>query len=210
MNAWTLDDIKSFLEDFARWNPSQETTDSTTELMKTLMQSCRKQTMRNEIAAGSKTDQAVNAIWAVMVYHTPALNQALKTYGNPRLLSVVIELKLFHFLLYFMIIFSLCFVSAWVVNQDCKSCLSEDFVQVYSLADSIRTWMVSILTGFVSVEYLLQNLCLTMPLSLMGSFSLSVGDEAEIPSWQNDCFCWEGRRFWWGYHGDIRWGPQLI
>ncbi|XP_053187523.1 zinc finger ZZ-type and EF-hand domain-containing protein 1 isoform X2 [Scomber japonicus] len=107
-NSWTLDDLKSFLEDFARWNPSQEPTDSATELMRTFMQSCRKQTMRNEIAAGSKADQAVNAIWAAMVYHTPALNHALKTY----------------------------------VNQDCKSCLSEDFVQVYSLADSIRTWML--------------------------------------------------------------------
>ncbi|KAG7515736.1 zinc finger ZZ-type and EF-hand domain-containing protein 1 [Solea senegalensis] len=107
-NTWTLDDVMSFLEDFARWNPSQEMTDSRTELMKTLMHSCRKQTMRNEIAAGSKTDQAVNAIWAVMVYHTPALNQALMTY----------------------------------VNQDCKCCLSEEFVQVYSLADSIRMWML--------------------------------------------------------------------
>lgn len=72
----------SFLEDFARWNPSQEVTDGRTELMKTIMQSCRKQPARHEIAAGSKTDQAVNAIWAAMVYHTPALNRALKTYGN--------------------------------------------------------------------------------------------------------------------------------
>lgn len=54
--------------------------------------------MRNEIAAGSKTDQAVNAIWAVMVYHTPALNHALKTYGIARLLSVVIEQKPFYLL----------------------------------------------------------------------------------------------------------------
>lgn len=46
------------------------------------MQSCRKQPMRNEIAAGPKTDQAVNAIWAAMVHHTPALNHALKTYGK--------------------------------------------------------------------------------------------------------------------------------
>ncbi|KAM9348292.1 zinc finger ZZ-type and EF-hand domain-containing protein 1 [Symphorus nematophorus] len=107
-NTWTLDELMSFLEEFARWNPSQEPTDSRTELMKTIMQSCRKQPMRNEIAAGSKTDQAVNAIWAAMVYHTPALNHALKTY----------------------------------VNQDCKSCLSEEFVQVYSLADNIRTWML--------------------------------------------------------------------
>uniref|UniRef100_A0A3Q3EHT6 Zinc finger, ZZ-type with EF hand domain 1 n=1 Tax=Labrus bergylta TaxID=56723 RepID=A0A3Q3EHT6_9LABR len=102
----------NFLEDFARWNPSQEPTDSRTELMKTLVQSCRKQPMRNEIAPGSKTDQAVNAIWAAMVYHTPALNHALKTY----------------------------------VYQDCKSCLSEEFVQVYALADSIRTWMVRFIT----------------------------------------------------------------
>ncbi|XP_035523211.1 zinc finger ZZ-type and EF-hand domain-containing protein 1 isoform X1 [Morone saxatilis] len=107
-NAWTLDELMSFLEDYARWNPSQEPTDSKTELMRTLMQSCRKQPMRNEIATGSKTDQAVNAIWAAMVYHTPALNHALKTY----------------------------------VNQDCKSCLGEEFVQLYLLADSIRTWML--------------------------------------------------------------------
>lgn len=73
-----------FLEDFARWNPSQELTDARTELMRTLMQACRKQTMRNEIAAGSKTDQAVNAIWAAMVYHTPALSLALLSYGNQR------------------------------------------------------------------------------------------------------------------------------
>lgn len=72
----------SFLEDFARWNPSQDPTDSRTELMRTLMQTCKKQPMRNEIAAGSKTDQAVNAIWAAMVYHTPALSHALRTYGN--------------------------------------------------------------------------------------------------------------------------------
>lgn len=71
-----------FLEDFARWNPSQELTDSRTELMRTLMQSCRRQLMRNEIAAGAKTDQAVNAIWAAMIYHTPALNLALNNYGN--------------------------------------------------------------------------------------------------------------------------------
>ena len=81
-HTWTLGELTSFLEDFARWNPSLEPTDSRTKLMKTLMQSCRKQLVRNEIAAGSKTDQAVNALWAAMVYHTPALNHALKTYGN--------------------------------------------------------------------------------------------------------------------------------
>uniref|UniRef100_A0A665UY28 Zinc finger, ZZ-type with EF hand domain 1 n=1 Tax=Echeneis naucrates TaxID=173247 RepID=A0A665UY28_ECHNA len=113
--------IISFLEDFARWNPSQELTDSTTELMRKLMQSCRKQTVRNDIAAGPKTDQAVNAIWATMVYHTPPLSHALKTY----------------------------------VNQDCKACLSEEFVQVYALADSIRTWMVSAVGG---IHYSVGNL----------------------------------------------------
>lgn len=79
------------MEDFARWNPSQEPTDSRTELMKTLMQSCRKHPMRHEIAVGPKTDQAVNAIWAAMVYHTPALNHALKTYGNTQLSSVFMQ-----------------------------------------------------------------------------------------------------------------------
>ncbi|XP_026036910.1 zinc finger ZZ-type and EF-hand domain-containing protein 1 isoform X2 [Astatotilapia calliptera] len=107
-STWTLDEPTGFLEDFARWNPSQELTDARTELMRTLMQACRKQAMRNEITAGSKIDQAVNAIWAAMVYHTPALNLALLSYVNP----------------------------------DCKSSLSEEFVQVYSLADSIRTWML--------------------------------------------------------------------
>jgi len=77
--------LTSFLEDFARWNPSLEPTDSRTKLMKTLMQSCRKQPMRNEIAAGPKSDQAVNAIWAAMVHHTAALKNALKTCGNARL-----------------------------------------------------------------------------------------------------------------------------
>ncbi|XP_056298291.1 zinc finger ZZ-type and EF-hand domain-containing protein 1 isoform X2 [Pseudoliparis swirei] len=108
-NTWTLDELTSFLEDFARWNPSLEPTDSRTKLMKTLMQSCRKQPMRNEIAAGPKSDQAVNAIWAAMVHHTAALKNALKT---------------------------------CVVNQDCKSCSGEEFLQVYALADSIRTWML--------------------------------------------------------------------
>uniref|UniRef100_A0A669ETS2 Zinc finger ZZ-type and EF-hand domain containing 1 n=1 Tax=Oreochromis niloticus TaxID=8128 RepID=A0A669ETS2_ORENI len=105
--------LMGFLEDFARWNPSQELTDARTELMRTLVQACRKQTMRNEITTGSKIDQAVNAMWAAMVYHTPALNLALLSYVNP----------------------------------DCKSSLSEEFVQVYSLADSIRTWMVSVTHG---------------------------------------------------------------
>lgn len=36
----------------------------------------------------------------------------------------------------------ICFVLVQTVSQDGRSCLSEEFVQAYSLADSIRTWMV--------------------------------------------------------------------
>ena len=50
--------------------------------MKALMLACKKQPVRNEIGGGSKVDQAVNAIWAAMVYHTPALHHALRTYGE--------------------------------------------------------------------------------------------------------------------------------
>ncbi|XP_077361813.1 zinc finger ZZ-type and EF-hand domain-containing protein 1 [Festucalex cinctus] len=110
-----FDDVTRLLEDFARWNPSQESTDSRTELMRNLVQSCKKQAMRNELATGTMADHAVNAIWAVMVYHTPGLIHALKTY----------------------------------VNQECKSCLNEDFVQVYSLADSIRTWMLEMKQRYI-------------------------------------------------------------
>ncbi|CAL1573897.1 unnamed protein product [Knipowitschia caucasica] len=82
LSTWTHKDLLNFLEDFARWNPSQEVSDGRTELMKTLMQSCKKQLIRNEVASGAKADQAVNAIWAAMVYHTPALNLALTAYVN--------------------------------------------------------------------------------------------------------------------------------
>uniref|UniRef100_A0A8C5D009 Zinc finger ZZ-type and EF-hand domain containing 1 n=1 Tax=Gadus morhua TaxID=8049 RepID=A0A8C5D009_GADMO len=100
-----------FLEDLARWNPNLEPNEGPAEPMRTLMLSCRRPPIRNEIAAGSTVDQAVNAIWAAMVYHTPALHQALKAH----------------------------------VAQGYKSSLSEDFVQVYTLADRIRTWMVGVL-----------------------------------------------------------------
>ncbi|XP_054611299.1 zinc finger ZZ-type and EF-hand domain-containing protein 1 [Dunckerocampus dactyliophorus] len=115
INTYKLDDVMRFLENFARWNPSQKPTDTGTELLRILVQGCRKQAVRNEIATGSMTDHAVNAIWAAMVYHTPALIHALKTY----------------------------------VNQECKSCFSEDFVQVYSLADSIRTWMLEMKQRYI-------------------------------------------------------------
>ncbi|KAM9441391.1 zinc finger ZZ-type and EF-hand domain-containing protein 1 isoform 2-T2 [Clarias gariepinus] len=102
------DDLVEFLVDFARWDPSRELCDERAELMRNLMLSCKKQLVRNEIAAGSKVDQAVNAIWAAMVYHTPALQASLRSF---------------------------------VLKQG-QSCVNEDLVQVYMLADGIRTWML--------------------------------------------------------------------
>lgn len=57
-------------------------------------------------------------------------------------------------------------------------------MQVYSLADSIRTWMVSV-PDMVSVSIS----CLLLNASLIicwGLYFVSVGDEAEIPCWQNE------------------------
>ncbi|XP_077596261.1 zinc finger ZZ-type and EF-hand domain-containing protein 1 [Stigmatopora nigra] len=115
MAMHNLDDVMKLLEDFARWNPSQEPVDSRIEMMRNLVQSCKKQASRNEIATGTMAEHAVNAIWAVMIYHTPALINSLKTY----------------------------------VNQECKSRLNEDFVQVYVLADSIRTWMLEMKQRYI-------------------------------------------------------------
>lgn len=53
--------------------------------------------MRHEIALGSKTDQAVNAVWAAMIYHTPALSSSLKAYGKAQLQLMVIQ----HFFFFF-------------------------------------------------------------------------------------------------------------
>nr|XP_015223248.1 PREDICTED: zinc finger ZZ-type and EF-hand domain-containing protein 1 isoform X1 [Lepisosteus oculatus] len=108
VNACSSEDFKHFLVDFAHWDPSKEPSDARTGLMRTLMLACKKQPSRNEIAAGSKVDQAVNAIWAVMVYHTPVLHAALRSY----------------------------------VSQGGQAVLSEEFVQVYALAEGIRTWML--------------------------------------------------------------------
>ncbi|XP_058857578.1 zinc finger ZZ-type and EF-hand domain-containing protein 1-like isoform X1 [Acipenser ruthenus] len=102
------DEIKCFLIEFAKWDPSQDASDSRTDLMKWLMQACKKQPPRNEIGGGLKVDQAVNAIFASMVYHTPALHRALMNY----------------------------------VSCGGQAALSEEFVQVYALAEGIRTWML--------------------------------------------------------------------
>uniref|UniRef100_A0A673GTT3 Zinc finger ZZ-type and EF-hand domain-containing protein 1-like n=1 Tax=Sinocyclocheilus rhinocerous TaxID=307959 RepID=A0A673GTT3_9TELE len=73
------DELVEFLKDFACWDPSQDASDGRTEA---LLMTCKKQPIRNEIAAGSKVDQAVNATWAAMVYHTPALHHSLRIAKN--------------------------------------------------------------------------------------------------------------------------------
>ncbi|XP_077096835.1 zinc finger ZZ-type and EF-hand domain-containing protein 1 isoform X2 [Siphateles boraxobius] len=102
------DELVEFLKEFARWDPLQDSSDGRTELMRALLMTCKKQPFRNEIAAGSKVDQAVNATWAAMVYHTPALHHSLRSF----------------------------------VTKNGQSGLSEDIIQVYTLADGIRTWML--------------------------------------------------------------------
>uniref|UniRef100_A0A673GTV8 Zinc finger ZZ-type and EF-hand domain-containing protein 1-like n=1 Tax=Sinocyclocheilus rhinocerous TaxID=307959 RepID=A0A673GTV8_9TELE len=73
------DELVEFLKDFACWDPSQDASDGRTEA---LLMTCKKQPIRNEIAAGSKVDQAVNATWAAMVYHTPALHHSLRSFAE--------------------------------------------------------------------------------------------------------------------------------
>nr|XP_014350788.1 PREDICTED: zinc finger ZZ-type and EF-hand domain-containing protein 1 [Latimeria chalumnae] len=103
-----VDEVHSFLVDFMNWDSSQDSSGPRSDLKKTLSNICKKQCLRTEIVKGSKVDQAVNAIFSAMVYHTPDLHKALRKY---------------------------------VVSGD-PSALSEDFSQVYSLAEGIRTWML--------------------------------------------------------------------
>ncbi|KAL0994771.1 hypothetical protein UPYG_G00126960 [Umbra pygmaea] len=100
----------SFCDDFGRWDPTEEPFDDRTELMRKVMLACKKQPIRNEIMLGSKAEMAVNAIFAAMVYHTPALNPALRNYVS--------------------------------LGGGCQLSLKEDFGEVYSLAESIKTWML--------------------------------------------------------------------
>uniref|UniRef100_A0A8C1FJB6 Zinc finger ZZ-type and EF-hand domain containing 1 n=1 Tax=Cyprinus carpio carpio TaxID=630221 RepID=A0A8C1FJB6_CYPCA len=74
------DELVEFLKDFACWDPLQDSSDGRTELLRALLLTCKKQPIRNEIAASSKVDQAVNATWAAMVYHTPALHHSLRSF----------------------------------------------------------------------------------------------------------------------------------
>lgn len=79
----TEDGLVDFLVAFAKWEPlSQDSPDAKVELMRSLMLVCKKQGIRNEIGGGAKVDQAVNAVWAAMVYHTPTLHHSLRLYGS--------------------------------------------------------------------------------------------------------------------------------
>ncbi|OXB78873.1 UNVERIFIED_CONTAM: hypothetical protein H355_011278 [Colinus virginianus] len=102
------DDCRNFLIDFAKSDPAQDFSGQKSELFKELVQTCRKQTPRTDIVAGSAVDQAVNSTFAALVYLTPALYEKLQKY----------------------------------VNSGGKVPLSDEFAQVYSLADSIRIWML--------------------------------------------------------------------
>lgn len=82
VNAGPSDELGKFLVDFASWEPSEDTSHGGAEMMKALVLACRKQAARNDVVTGSKVDQAVNAIWACMVYHTPVLHRSLRNYGN--------------------------------------------------------------------------------------------------------------------------------
>ncbi|XP_048874070.1 zinc finger ZZ-type and EF-hand domain-containing protein 1 [Brienomyrus brachyistius] len=80
VNTRPSDELVKFLVDFASWEPSEDASDSGAEMMKALVLACRKQAARNDVVTGSKVDQAVNAIWACMVYHTPVLHRSLRNY----------------------------------------------------------------------------------------------------------------------------------
>ncbi|XP_063059602.1 zinc finger ZZ-type and EF-hand domain-containing protein 1 [Engraulis encrasicolus] len=109
------DGLVSFLVAFAKWEPTHECPDAATELLRTLMLTAKKMAVRNEIAGGAKVDQAVNAVWAAMVYHMPALHPSLKHY----------------------------------VSKGGQATLPEDLVQVYKLADGIRTWMLEMKQRYI-------------------------------------------------------------
>ncbi|GCC35998.1 hypothetical protein chiPu_0014488 [Chiloscyllium punctatum] len=78
-------DVHKFLIQVALWDPSQEdSSDSQSDLIKRLISLCKKHSAKTEVVSGfdlgSKVDQAVNSVFAAMVYHSPDLHSALRTY----------------------------------------------------------------------------------------------------------------------------------
>lgn len=76
------DPCHHFLLDFAQSDPAQNFCGPYSELVKGLIQACRKQAPKTDIVAGSTIDQAVNATFAALVYRTPDLYEKLQKYGN--------------------------------------------------------------------------------------------------------------------------------
>ncbi|XP_048468365.1 zinc finger ZZ-type and EF-hand domain-containing protein 1 [Rhincodon typus] len=81
----TKNDVHKFLIQIATWDPSQEDfSDTQSDLIKRLISLCKKQLAKSDVVGGfglgSKVDQAVNSVFASMMYHCPDLHSALRTY----------------------------------------------------------------------------------------------------------------------------------
>ncbi|XP_062887585.1 zinc finger ZZ-type and EF-hand domain-containing protein 1 isoform X3 [Mobula hypostoma] len=106
-------DVQKFLVQVARWDPSQDDfTDFQTDLVKQLVNLCKKQSAKLEVVSGiglgSKVDQAVNAVFAAMMYHCADLHSALKTY----------------------------------VTSGGTAGFSDEIAEVYALAEGMKTWIM--------------------------------------------------------------------
>ncbi|XP_032901823.1 zinc finger ZZ-type and EF-hand domain-containing protein 1 isoform X3 [Amblyraja radiata] len=78
-------DVQKFLVQVALWDSLQDDVpDSQTDLIKKFLSLCKKHSARLEVLSGiglgSNVDQAVNAVFAAMIYHNPDLHSALRTY----------------------------------------------------------------------------------------------------------------------------------
>uniref|UniRef100_UPI00398EF9C9 zinc finger ZZ-type and EF-hand domain-containing protein 1 isoform X2 n=1 Tax=Pristiophorus japonicus TaxID=55135 RepID=UPI00398EF9C9 len=106
-------DVRKFLVQVALWDPSQEdSSDSQSDLVKRLINICKKQSAKSEVVSGiglgSKVDQAVNSVFAAMMCHSPDLHSALGTY----------------------------------VASGGSTGFSEEMVEVYALAEGMKTWIM--------------------------------------------------------------------
>ncbi|XP_078081314.1 zinc finger ZZ-type and EF-hand domain-containing protein 1 isoform X6 [Mustelus asterias] len=106
-------DVRKFLVQVALWDPSQDdSSDSQSDLVKRLINLCKKQSAKSEVVGGfglgSKVDQAVNSVFAAMMYHSSDLHSALRTY----------------------------------VTSGGATGFNEDMAEVYALAEGMKTWMM--------------------------------------------------------------------
>ncbi|XP_069082790.1 zinc finger ZZ-type and EF-hand domain-containing protein 1 isoform X1 [Pleurodeles waltl] len=112
------DECRNLLIDFANSDPNKEYCGPKSEILKRILEMCRKKLPKSDIIGGSVVDQAVNATFAALVYITPDLFWKLQKY---------------------------------VCNEDYFA-LSEEFEQVYSLADGIRIWMIEMKQKFLMTK----------------------------------------------------------